>query len=93
MQVNWTQAALRDVRRLHKFLHPLNPRAADEVADELVLIGDSLGKFPERGARIEWQSLRAVRKLTGRSYQIRYEIRDGAVFILRVFHARESGAG
>jgi toxin ParE1/3/4 len=62
-----------------------NPRAAKELAEGLVLAGDSLAHFPHRGRRVSNTDMREL--VTAYPYIIRYRIvRDDVVRILRLRH-------
>jgi plasmid stabilization system protein ParE len=40
MLLQWTTSANRDLVRLHAFLHPVNPRAAAQVVQQLVVAAE-----------------------------------------------------
>jgi toxin ParE1/3/4 len=64
-----------------------NPRAAQRLARELVLAGDSLSAFPQRGRPGVVEGTRELVHL--RPYVIVYDVRDDAVVILRLWHAAQ----
>ena len=85
MRVIWSPSALREVARATDYLMDFNPRAATELAEGLVLAGDSLAHFPHRGRRVPNSEMREL--VTAYPYIIRYRIvRDDMVRILRVRH-------
>jgi plasmid stabilization system protein ParE len=93
MPVRWTSPALADIATIQAYLSAFNPDAAHRVAAELVLCGDSLALFPERGRR---GSVAGTRELVPLApYVIVYRVAaDGGVDILRVVHgARRRGPG
>jgi len=47
--VRWLAASAADVRRIFRYIARENPIAAQRIARELVLAGDSLALFPRRG--------------------------------------------
>lgn len=91
MTVVWSQEARDDVIRIATFIAAENPVAAQRVARELVLAGDSLALFPRRGRH---GRVAGTRELTVvQPYVVVYEIGDAAtVRILRIWHgAQERG--
>jgi toxin ParE1/3/4 len=86
VQVIWSPASLREVARIYRYIADFNPQAARKLAQELVVTGDSLAEFPERGRPIG----RDLRELVVVwPYVIRYRIEGAMVFILRVRHGRQ----
>jgi len=89
MAVRWTSSANRDLVRLHAFLHPVDPRAA-AVSVKRILAGvKHIARHPRIGVRMTEFGAREVRRLFVRDYEIRYEVTDDALVILRVWHALE----
>ncbi len=89
MKLQWTNKALSDLTRLHEFLASVNPPAAARTIQSLIGAPDSLLDNPRIGERLDEFEPREVRRiLTGR-YEIRYEIRDATIYILRIWHTRE----
>ena len=76
MRIVWSPSALREIERATDYLMDFNPRAAKELAEGLVLAGDSLAHFPHRGRRVPNTDMRE-------RYRI---VRDDVVRILRVRH-------
>ncbi len=89
MTVFWRQSASADVARIVRHIASENPIAARQVAQELLLAGDSLTLFPLRGrpGRIE-----ATRELViYLPYILVYRVTSqGDVMILRVWHGAQS---
>jgi len=85
LRVIWSPSALREVERATDYLMDFNPRAAKELAEGLILAGDSLAHFPHRGRRVRNSDMREL--VSAYPYIIRYRIvRDDVVRILRVRH-------
>jgi plasmid stabilization system protein ParE len=76
VRIVWSPSALREIERATDYLMDFNPRAAKELAEGLVLAGDSLAHFPHRGRRVPNTDMRE-------RYRI---VRDDVVRILRVRH-------
>ena len=89
MEVRWTERATYDLVRLHAFLAPVAPAAADQAIVTLAAAARRLADFPRIGTRIAREQPNEVRRLLVGRYDMRYEIRDGVVFVLRVWHTRE----
>jgi plasmid stabilization system protein ParE len=88
MALKWTSKALSDLARLHEFLAPANPAAARAV-QSLAAAPNALLAHPRLGERLEGFDGREVRRLLVGNYEMRYEIGDGEIYILRLWHTRE----
>lgn len=85
MRVIWSPSALHEIARASDYLTDFNPKAAIELAENLLAVGDSLMHFPHRGRRVPNTDMREL--VTAYPYIIRYRIvRDEEVRILRVRH-------
>jgi plasmid stabilization system protein ParE len=85
----WTRPALTDLVRLHDFLETVNPRAADRVIKALNASAKQLLAFPRIGARLEEYGPREIRRLIVGDYELRYEIADDSISIVRIWHGKE----
>ena len=86
MRVEWHPLALSDRDSIVTYLEPLNPHAAANLLRSLVLAGDSLALFPNRG---RLGLVAGTRELVAVwPYLIVYEIDMNAVLvrILRIWH-------
>ena len=90
MIVHWTHKGLSDLVRLHEFLAPVNPRAAAKVIQTLTSAAGRLETHARMGQSLEQFEPREVRRLVVGHYEVRYEIRESTVFILRLWHTREN---
>ena len=89
MRLQWTDAALADLRRFYAFLAPVNRNAAKR---SVAAIRAGVGKATERpriGERVEDVRGREVRKLYVDQYELRYEVTPDRIRVLRVWHMRE----
>ncbi len=90
MKLQWTTSANQDLVRLHAFLHQVNSRAAIQIVKQLVAGAEQLLTYPQLGERLIEFSPRNVRRLIVGDYEMRYELTDTAIFILRLWHGREN---
>lgn len=89
MALHWTASARSDLVRLYEFLEPVNSVAAGRIARQLV---ERVARIPERprlGTRLREFGDRDVRRVLAGDYEIRYEVTQRDVFVLRIFHTRE----
>lgn len=89
MKIVWTDKALQDVVRLHKFLSPVNPAAAAKIVQDLVTTAARLARFPRLGERLDLYDPREIRRIFAGQYEIRYELTRETIFILRLWNGRE----
>jgi len=89
MRLRWTSAAHGDLARLHEFLKTDSPSAAARVVRALVAAPERLLQTPRLGERLEEFSPREVRRMIIGRYEMRYEVADQAIFVLRIWHTRE----
>jgi addiction module RelE/StbE family toxin len=92
--LNWTPAALRDLRRLHDFLAESSPSVAQRAIRAIRLGISSLAQHPESGRPIE-ELLPGYRELVigfGQSAYVALYHYDGKhLLILAIRHGREAG--
>ena len=85
MALKWTSSARSDLVRLHEFLRSVNGPVALRVVRRLVAGTKRIPAYPHLGTRLaEFEP----RILVGDT-EIRYEMADTDIFILRIFHVRE----
>lgn len=89
MAVIWTRSASADLVRLHAFLAPVAPDAAARVVQRLSRAPDRLKDFPRLGEKLDAYEPREVRRLIVGDYELRYEIANATIFVLRLWHSRE----
>jgi plasmid stabilization system protein ParE len=91
MRLDWSDEALDDLARLHDFLAPAAPDAAARAVQGLVDAAEGLLQNPKLWERLDlyWpREVRAVILLNGR-YELRYEVTEAAVTVLRIWSTRE----
>jgi plasmid stabilization system protein ParE len=75
---------------LHEHLRPVAPDAAARVVQQLARAPDRLLDYPRIGEKLEAYEPREVRRIIVGNYELRYEIADATIFILRLWHSREN---
>jgi plasmid stabilization system protein ParE len=86
--LRWTESAYADLRRLYDFLDPVNP-GADARAARAHQPRRAIPAQPRLGEQLARFGLREVRRVLVATYEIRYEIQNSYVIVLRIFHTRE----
>jgi plasmid stabilization system protein ParE len=89
MRLVWTSRASADLARLHAFLKPVAPDAAARIVQQLVRAPERLIEHPRIGERLDIHATREVRRIIVGRYEMRYEIADATIIILRIWHSRE----
>ena len=89
MELRWTSKALSDLVRLRGFLAFANMPAAVRTVKSLTAAPDSLVGNPRIGEKLEEFEPREVRRILVGRYEMRYEIVDSTIYILRLWHTRE----
>lgn len=90
MELKWTSKALSDLARLHEFLAPANQRAAARAVQALVAAPKRLIEQPRIGERLEEFEPREVRRILVGRYKARYEVDKNKIYVLRLWHTRET---
>ena len=89
MELKWTGKALSGLVRLHEFLTPVNKPAAACVVQTLTAAPTTLLKNPRMGERLFEFEPREVRRILVGRYEMRYEIQESTLYVLRLWHTRE----
>ncbi len=89
MQIDWTIAALSDLARLYDFLQPHNPDAAARTVQSHTAAPEQLLLHPRLGEELEEFQPREIRRILIGRFEMRYEIHNNSIYILRIWHTRE----
>lgn len=89
MDLKWTSKALSDLARLYEFLAPVNKPAAARAAQALSKAPTILLTNPRVGEQLFQFEPREVRRILVGQYEMRYEIVDEIIYVLRLWHTRE----
>lgn len=89
MKLRWTSRALSDLARLHEFLAPVHPQAAARAVQTLTRAPEVLLRHPRLGEQLFEFQPQEVRRLIIKQYELRYEIKDEVIYVLRLWHTKE----
>jgi plasmid stabilization system protein ParE len=89
MELKWTSKALSDLSRLYDFLAPVNRPAALRIVRSLTAAPARLLEHPRIGEKLEEFEPREVRRILVGQYEMRYEIQEPTIYVLRLWHTRE----
>jgi len=89
MELKWTSRALSDLARLYEFLAPTNKLAAARAVQALTKAPTILLTNPRIGDQLSEFEPRDVRRILVGRYEMRYEIQESIIYVLRLWHTRE----
>ena len=89
MELKWTGKALSDLVRLHDFLALVDQPAAARTVRSLTTAPARLLERPYIGEKLEEFAPREVRRILVSHYEMRYEIQESIIYVLRLWHTRE----
>ncbi len=89
MELKWTSKALADLARLHDFLAPVNQSVAAKVVKSLTNAPTTLLTTPRIGEQLFEFEPREIRRIIVGKYEVRYEIQESTIYVLRLWHTRE----
>ncbi len=87
MKLQFTHTATRDLMRLRQFIASKNPAAAKRYSRRLLKQINNLLAQPKLGKILEAEP--SVRELVARDYIVRYQIKNDALIILKIWHGKE----
>ena len=74
---------------MHAFLAEVSRPAATKVVRSFTVAARQLREHPRSGEVLDEFAPREVRRLIMGSYEMRYEITEQAIYILRLWHGHE----
>lgn len=89
MELKWTSKALSDLARLYEFLASVNQPAAAHVVQSLTNVTTTLLTNSRLGEQLFEFEQREIRRIFVGTYEVRYEIQESTIYILRLWHTRE----
>lgn len=90
MELKWTSKAFSDLARLYEFLSLANKPAAARAVQALTHAPTILLTNPRIGEQLFQFEPREVRRILVGEYEIRYEVIDSIIYVLRLWHTREN---
>jgi plasmid stabilization system protein ParE len=75
--------------RLYDFLALVNKPAAARTIQALTAAPASLLRNPRLGERLEEFNPREIRRIIVGHYEMRYELQESMIYLLRLWHTRE----
>lgn len=90
MELKWTSKVLSDLARLYEFLALANQFAAARAVQTLTQAPIILLTNPRIGEQLFQFEPREVRRILVGEYEVRYEILDSSIYVLRLWHTREN---
>ncbi len=89
MALRWTTNASRDLVRLHAFLESVDPRVAAQAVKKIISGVKHIARHTRIGVRMAEFAPREVRQLFIGDYEIRYEVSEEVLVVLRIWHVHE----
>lgn len=89
IKLKWTSKALADLARLYDFLAPVNKQAAARTVQSLTAAPTRLKEHPRIGEKLDEFEPREVRRILVKDYEMRYEIQESTIYVLRIWHTKE----
>jgi plasmid stabilization system protein ParE len=89
MELKWTSKALSDLARLYEFLASVNQPAAARAVQSVTKAPGALLINPRIGERLSEFEPREIRRILAGNYEVRYEIQESTIYVLRLWHTRE----
>jgi plasmid stabilization system protein ParE len=89
MELKWTSKALSDLARLYDLLAPVSRQAAARTVQSLTAAPTRLLEHPRIGEKLEEFELREIRRILVGHYEMRCDIRETTIYLLRLWHTRE----
>ena len=86
MKVNWTAAALEQLRDIHSFVARSSPQYASKVVDRLTRRSQQIASFPHSGRVVPDVNDVNIREIMEGQYRIIYHLLEGDIDIIAVVH-------
>ena len=89
MNIIWSPGARRHLHQIEVFIGKDNPQAATAMANRIIEASERLLTFPDRGRAGRVPHTREL-VVTGTPFILPYQVRDGVVEIIGVFHGAQN---
>jgi toxin ParE1/3/4 len=87
MIVNWTEAALADLRGIEAYISRHSPQYGHCTADKIFARTERLEEFPQLGAEVPEYGDESIRELLEGLYRIVYRVYPDRVDVVAVVHS------
>ncbi|GAB6190951.1 type II toxin-antitoxin system RelE/ParE family toxin [Desulfocastanea catecholica] len=89
MELKWTSKALSDLARLYEILASVDQPAAARAVQSVTKAPTALLVNPRIGEQVFEFESREIRRILVGNYEMRYEIQESTIYVLRLWHTRE----
>ncbi len=86
MNVNWTEAALADLRAIDAYISHHSPQYGRSMVDRIFARSGVLADFPRLGAAVPEYADDALRELFEDPYRIVYRVSEDRVDVVAIVH-------
>ena len=87
MPVNWTEAALTDLRHIETHIAHDSPQNGRRMVERIFSRTEQLADFPRLGAKVPEYNDESLREVLENPYRIVYRVRENRVDVVAVVHA------
>lgn len=87
MKVNWTAAALDQLRDIHRFVARSSPQYAAKLIDRLTRRSQQIATFPRSGRIVSEANDVNIREVIEEPYRIIYHLLEDEIDIIAVVHS------
>jgi plasmid stabilization system protein ParE len=84
----WSREALGDIESIAEYISKDSPFHAQQVAERMLEVGDSLPQQPKIGRIVPEMNNPQVRERFIYSYRLIYELKGDAIHVLAVIHGK-----
>ena len=89
MEIYWALKAQDDLERIYRFALQYSRQHANDVLDRMITGSAGFKVHPAIGIQQIRYEPREVRKVILDDYEIHYELRDNAIYIVDLWHTKE----
>ena len=88
MKLKWTGKAVSDMARIYGFLNPVDRGVVARTVQALTIAPTRLSGNSRIGEKLEEFEPREIRRILVGHYEMRYEIQESTIYVLRLWHTR-----
>jgi addiction module RelE/StbE family toxin len=86
MIANWTNKALLRLQQIHDYIAQENPKAANELVDQLTRQAATMATQPHAGIKVKEYQRDDIREIYNGRYRLIYRIHQDRIDVLTVRH-------